>query len=333
MNQLCKPTRLGDLLVKNRLIRSATWDGLARKNGTLPQEVFQRYRELAEGDVGTIVTGLTDVSPFDSALPGSMRLSGDDALKDYQVLTELVHGYGCRILTQLNMNHYSYNSDKAIDINYMSTADISHVVDWFTQAAQRAYHAGFDGVQLHLAYNWFLSRFLNPQHNQRKDEWGNSIANRVRIVREIAQAIRAAAPTLHISAKYTFITRIDDSVNLELNAQTCHELSKVGIDSLEVLGPHGPLERGVRHLSCYEAYARAIKPVVTCPVILTGNNHDVAYLEALFNEGVFDFAGLSRALIREPTLPNRWASGDRRLAACISCNQCYKTQGKHCIYA
>jgi len=106
MKNLFDTTHLNHLELKNRLFRSATWDALANPDGTLPETVFDIYRELAQGGVAAIVTGLTDVSPYNWALAGNMRLCSETLIPDYKRLTETVHEYGCKILAQLNMDQY-----------------------------------------------------------------------------------------------------------------------------------------------------------------------------------------------------------------------------------
>lgn len=79
---------------KNRLVRSATWESLASAEGFLNDEIYSIYESLAKGGVGTIVTGLTDVSPYNWSLVGNMRLCSDFLIPDYKKLTDIAHRYG-----------------------------------------------------------------------------------------------------------------------------------------------------------------------------------------------------------------------------------------------
>ena len=106
MKTLFDKTEFCGMTVKNRFFRSATWDGLARPDGSLPEELYQIYENVAKGGVGVIVTALTDVSPYDWAIAGNMRLCSDLLIPDYKKLTELVHKYDTKIFVQLNMNNY-----------------------------------------------------------------------------------------------------------------------------------------------------------------------------------------------------------------------------------
>ena len=187
-------TKLNNLNFKNRLFRSATWDGLAKPDGALTDEIYDIYEKLADGGAGAIVTGAMDVSPYDWALIGSMRLCSDLLIPDYKKLTDIVHKYDCRIFAQLNMNEY-FRSEKRpvkVSIDKLTQEDIDDIVKLFADAAKRAKKADFDGVQIDLAYGWLLNRFINPTYNKRTDSYGETNENRVKIAIEIMENIKFA---------------------------------------------------------------------------------------------------------------------------------------------
>ena len=334
MKTIFEQTEINNLKLKNRLFRSATWDGLVKPDGTLTEEIYTIHRELAEGGVGAIVTGLTDVSPYDWALVGNMRLCSDTLIPDYKHLTDIVKSHDCRILAQLNMNNYIRAEKRLtkVDINDLTHEDIKDIINLFMQSAIRAEKAGFDGVQIHLAYGWILNRFINPTHNNRNDEYGGTPSNRARIIIEILKAIKQATPNLHIGTKFSFYDNADSSVAIDDCVAICGLLSDNGIDSIEVLGSHSPKENDPTQEACFLDLALAVKQKINTPVILTGNNHDIKNMEHLLNETGIGYFALSRPLIREPDLPKKWHSGDTAKAKCISCSKCYSTYGKRCIF-
>jgi 2,4-dienoyl-CoA reductase-like NADH-dependent reductase (Old Yellow Enzyme family) len=334
LKKIFESVELCNLNPKNRLFRSATWDGLARPDGTLPDDVYDIYRELAKGGIGVIITGLTDVSPYNWALVGNTRLCSDNLISDYKRLTDIVHEYDCKILVQLNMDEYVRADRKlaAVPIDDLTQEDIIDIVGLFSDAAIRAEKSNFDGVQLHLAYSWLLNRFINPQYNHRTDQYGGTTKNRVRIVLEIMKAIRENTSNLHIGTKFSFFDDSSGNFAVAECKEICRLLSDAGIDSIEILGGHSPKEKGTKYEACYLHLALAAKEVSAAPVILTGNNHDVDNMETLLNKQGIEFFALSRPLIREPDLPNRWQKEDRSKAKCISCSQCYTTYGKRCIF-
>ncbi|MDO4565084.1 MAG: NADH:flavin oxidoreductase [Clostridia bacterium] len=332
--EIFERTRHTNWTSKNRLVRSATWDGLASPEGFLNDEIYSIYAELAKGGVGTIVTGLTDVSPYNWALLGNMRLCSDALISDYRRLTELVHRYDCNIWSQLNMSEF-VRTDKRIapvDIDAMTVFDLQTVAELFVDAAIRAEEAEFDGVQLHLAYGWFFNRLVNPAFNHRTDNYGGTTENRTRLIKEVIGGIHARCPSLHVSAKFSFFDDDSGGFDVSEGVNICRELEKGGLNSLETIGGHSPKEKGTKYESCYLDLGLAVRSAVQLPLILTGNNHDVESMNRILNSCGIDFFGMSRPLIREPNLPARWESGDTAPASCISCSRCYTTHGKRCIF-
>ncbi len=334
MKQIFEPVYLHNMTVKNRLIRSATWESLASPEGFLNDEIYAIYEELARGGVGTIVTGLTDVSPYNWTLVGNMRLCSDTLIPDYKHLTELVHQYDCRIMPEINMDVYMRPERHIVPvaIDDMTENDMEDVKDLFVAASNRAFCAGFDGVQLHLAYQWFLSRLIDPMYNHRTDMYGGCTENRVRLIAEIINEIRAKEPSLHISAKFSFFDDENGDFNLDECIRVCVALEKAGIDSLEILGAHKAREMGTNMEGCYLDLGKSVKEAIHTPIILTGNNHDISHMEKMVAEDDMDLIGISRPLIREEDLPTRWENGSKEKAKCISCGRCYTTHGKRCIF-
>lgn len=172
---------LGGLQLKNRLIRSATWDGLAEPDGSLNEEIYRIYEELAAGGVAAIITGFTGVTENDDVLPGKMLLTDDRLIPQYKELTDRVHQQGCPIFAQLALGNY-IRDGKNLQIDDLTSEDIEELKRMFADAAERAWKAGFDGVQFHAAHEYFLSRFFSPRYNHRKDEYGGTSVRRAKIL-------------------------------------------------------------------------------------------------------------------------------------------------------
>ena len=192
------------LKMKNRLVRSATWEGIANPDGSVTEEAYEIYAELAKGGIGAIITGFTSVALHDYYFGGMMRLCDDALIPQYQKLVDIIHAEGCPVITQLALGaYYREVSGKYMQVepDDMTVDEIGFVTKQFIDAAVRAEKAGFDGVQIHAAHFFFLSRFISPAVNHRTDKYGGSLENRSRIILEIMDGIRKAAPTLHITVK------------------------------------------------------------------------------------------------------------------------------------
>ena len=181
MKNLFDSVEIGKIRLKNRLIRSATWEGIAEIDGSIGADTYEIYRELAKGGVGAIITGFTSVSAEDYYFGGMMRLCDDNLIPQYKKLVEIIHLDDCAAISQLALGAFYKNSSE-IDENSMTTADIRAVIKNFINAAIRAEKCGFDGVQIHAAHFFFLSRFISPRINDRNDEFGGSTAKRAKIL-------------------------------------------------------------------------------------------------------------------------------------------------------
>lgn len=348
MAKLFEHTQLKDLRLANRFIRSATWEGLADDNGGCTPELADRMVELARGRVGLIITGHSYVHPAGQATPRQLGVDKDEHVDGLSKMTEVVHREGGRIVMQLahgglkaepkltNPTPLGPSTGEGLVAppgKEMTAADIQQVVTAFGQAAQRAKTAGFDGVQIHAAHGYLLSQFLSPAFNQRGDEYGGTLENRVRIILEVLRSIRQA-----VGRNYPILIKINSEDFLEngLSPENFLEaaviLANAGIDAIEVSG--GTLLSGRfipfrkeitfdRDQAYFRRAARRLKKMSNIPVILIGGIRSYLLAERLVAEGVTDYIALSRPLIREPMLIKRWQSGDLRKATCISCNGCF----------
>ncbi|MCR5220448.1 MAG: hypothetical protein K6E31_05570 [bacterium] len=181
MKKVFEEVQLGKLRLKNRLIRSATWEGIALPDGGVTEEAYEIYGELARGGVGAIITGFTSVALHDYYFGGMMRLCDDALIPQYQKLTDFIHAEGIPVITQLALGAYYWEVNgkyRQVEPDEMTEDEIQFVIRQFVEAAVRAEKAGFDGVQIHAAHFFFLSRFISPAVNHRTDAWGGSLENR-----------------------------------------------------------------------------------------------------------------------------------------------------------
>lgn len=334
MKTIWDAVELPHLSLKNRIVRSATWEALARPDGTPSDEQILIYRELAANDVGLLITGFTTVSEEDRSLgDGLAHLSSDEQVAGWQALTKAVHEHGSRILVQLALGEYRRRG-RRLEPDDCSAEDLQELIQLFGKAARRAAMSGFDGIQLHGAHNFWLSRFLSPAYNHRQDEYGGAQAARSRLLLEIYRAVCTAAPQLHISAKMNCSDFFSGGLTPHQAMESCLMLAEAGIDSIEVSG-NGTSAPGIR-AGVNEAYflpfARALKERSRVPVILVGGHRSIAHMETILKETAIELLSLSRPLLCEPNLLTRWRAGDTAPSRCISCNRCYQTRGHRCFF-
>lgn len=356
MKTLFDETQLSGMKMKNRFVRSATHDGRADALGHVTEKLIGHYEELAKGGVGTIITGLTNVTDVEKIVPGQMAIYDDSFIPEYQKLTDAVHRHNVNIIVQLVCNGAQNSSTNegvlwapsAIEdeptvagATEMTKSDIQSMKDAFVDGAVRARKAGFDGVQLHVAHGYLLSRFLTPYYNRRTDEYGGSTENRARAVLEIAHGIREA-----VGPDYPVLAKIncDDFMNeqgltFEECRTVCKWLQEAGLSAIEISGGtrlSRPNEGVIRHVttateSYFKQYAAELADELDIPVISVGGHRDIRKLTDIVNQTKIQYISLCRPFIREPDLINRWTSGDMAPAKCISCTKCFGIETE-CIF-
>ena len=338
MKSIFDPIELHHLKLKNRLVRSATWEGLANPDGSIGDDIYGIYDELAKGGVGTIITGFTSVMTHDHYFEGMMRLSDDFLIPQYRRLTDIIHAQDVSVISQLALGAY-YRPDgnerfQQTEPDRMSAKDIHLVRDQFINSAVRAKEAGFDGVQIHAAHFFFLSRFISPAVNHRTDGYGGSTQNRTRLILEILQGIRESAPDLHVTVKINSSDFIRGGLEESESLAICRLLSDAGIDSIEVSG-NGTSVSGIRahrNEAYFGPFAIKLAEEVNTPVILVGGLRAMDTMNAVLNNSEIELIALSRPLLREPDLPKRLETGTRSVSKCISCNACYSSPAHRCIF-
>ena len=232
-----EPVQLKNLALKNRLVRSATWEGIAAKDGGIVENAYAIYRELAKGGVGAIITGFTSVVDSDSYFGGMMRLSLDELIPQYKKLTDIIHAENVPVIAQLALGAYYHQFMDGhflqVEPNDMTVAETKEVVQSFSHAALRAAKAGFDGVQIHAAHFFFLSRFISPAVNGRTDDYGGDPIKRSRILREILRGVKHIAPALHVTMKINSTDFNYGGLGEEESLEICRSMAAAGLDSVE----------------------------------------------------------------------------------------------------
>jgi 2,4-dienoyl-CoA reductase-like NADH-dependent reductase (Old Yellow Enzyme family) len=326
-------TRINNIKLKNRFVRSATWEGMADSTGGLTGRLFRVYEALAMGGVGLIITGATCFTKDSTSLPGMAGIYEDSVIPDYKKFTDMVHANSCPIILQLA---YAGRGGEMWNPSSLSVSDIKSVVKAFGEGALRAKQAGFDGVQVHAAHGYFLSQFLSRQNNTRQDEYGGPIENRARILLEIYDEIRSRAGNdFNIFLKINGTDAVDETEGFNACRYACMQLAAGGINAIEISGGDAELKKMLDNPykeSIFRDYAARIAEDVDVPVILVGFNRTPSIMEEILNTSKIEYFALSRPLLREPDLVNVWRDDLNKEAECISCNACFRSDGNACIF-
>lgn len=348
MSILFEPTPLGPLTLSNRIVRSATGEGMSDDEGTPRPDMIELYRRLAEGRVGLIITGHAFVSPEGRANRGMAGIWKDEQIPRWKEIVNAVHSADSKIAIQLN--HAGRQADpeaiggqpvapspvtnrtNGVTPRELRSDEIEKIIEAFAQAARRAKDAGFDGVQIHCAHGYLLSEFISPYTNRRNDEWGGTLEGRAACVLKVYERIRATVGReMLVFIKLNAVDFIEGGLTIEQSSAIAAMLKNAGIDAVEIsAGMAETSDKIVRKAilkpeqeAYFRDYARAFRKTVgDLPLMLVGGIRSKTVAEELLGSNDADFISMCRPFIREPDLVRKWMKGVSDRAECTSCNQC-----------
>ena len=359
MSRLFESTSINGMNMKNRFVRSATYEAMAESDGRVTDQLLDCMAELAQNEVGLIITGHAHVSKEGQAGPRQMGIYSDAMIDSLKQVTSTVHKNGGRVAVQLahaGKNGIGTGDDAPLapcDVfdrgvkkaSAMTVDDIERTVKAFGDAAKRAVEADFDAVQIHAAHGYLLSQFLSAYYNKRDDLYGGTLENRARFLVQVYEEIRQrVGKSFPVQIKINSEDFLQGGITVNEVIKVCRMLEERGMDAIEMSGGtfesgrYVPSRVGTSKSEEREAYyrkaAEEFKKEIKIPLVLVGGFLSFNIAEEVVTSGVADYVALSRPLIREPGLVKRWASGDRQKAACISCNKCFSTlateEALHC---
>ncbi len=313
---------------------------MADDNGQCTRRLVHLMRELAEGGVGLIITGHTYVHQNGRHSPWQLGIDRDELLPGLQSMTRAVHESGGKIAVQLGYGGAYLSKSR---LRSLSGRDIQETVLSYAQAAIRAKEAHFDAVQIFAAHGFFLSQFLCPRYNDRKDMYGGDIENRARILLEVLEAVRrAVGPDYPVLVKLNAQDFVENGLSLQEAIQVGLMLEENGIDAIELSGgllnnPNALRDnsKSEQNEAYFKEEAKKFKEKIKIPLILVGGIRSYTVARQLIEQGIADYVSMSRPFICEPDLVKRWQSGNSVKAACISCNNCVEQikagRGVSCI--
>lgn len=357
MKNLFEKTKLGNMTVKNRFVRSATWENITTEDGHMTDELYKVYEELAKGELGLIITGYANVVKEEQPNPGMMGIYNDSFIDEYKKLTHLVHKYDSKILMQIAYGgtKTTYNLGKRVIFapseipergtntlgKAMSKSEIDYIVDAFAKAGKRSKDSGFDGIEIHGAHTYLINQFLSPYYNKRDDEYGGCLENRMRFLVEIYSKMREmVGKDYPILVKLTATEFFEGGLTFEETRIICKKLEDIGVDGIEISGNiHGKAKSMVgQSFDGYEIkeegyfveYGDVISKEINIPVITVGGLKDINNIENILNKTNIDYFAVSRPLLTEPHLIKRWKDIDRNPAKCVRCSKCRTSNGNYC---
>jgi len=352
MSVLFDKVEICGIELRNRFVRSATYEGMATPDGGPSEKLAELYYELADGEIGLIITSGAQIDgykglPDIEGLPYPSAMDDDRLIDCWRPIVAGVHERGSKIAMQIVHPGRADNpglrksdpiapspvpiDDFDIMPKEMNLEEIDQMVDMFAQACRRVKEAGFDAVQLHGGHGYLISNFISPYTNVRTDKYGGNTENRARFIVEIVEKARElVGAEFPIMIKMNCDDFLEDGLKIDEAVKVAKIIVGAGIGCIEVTGGITETRRRTAKkgivLETDEAYfkehAAALKKNVSAPIILVGGLRTPKVIEKVIQDGVADLASMSRSFIREPGLVKRWKEGDLEKATCISCNKC-----------
>lgn len=352
------------MTLKNRLVRSATYEAKADEDGNPTDAYMAFYRRLAEGGVGLIVTGLTYPEKA-GKLPRSVRVDDNGCVSNLRRIAAAIHGVGNGCKVALQIGHTGRQLPHTIEretvapsailepytgrmLRELRREEIESFIDKSADAIVYAYQSGFDAAQLHAAHGWLLSSFLSPHTNRRADRYGGSTENRARIVVEILGCAEGKIEKRFlVLVKMNAWDYVPSGIELPEALDLADIFEEAGFAAMEISSgmwetitcdpetidwkavriPEARKRiRTIDDEAYHRDFARAFKNrLKRSKIMLVGGLKTPSLMEEIIESGDADLVSLSRSLIREPDLPRRWQAGATDTAACVSCNKCLET--------
>jgi NADPH2 dehydrogenase len=324
--EVLKPYTLNKITLKNRIVMPPMCMYQA-KDGFVNLFHVSHYSTRAMGNVGFIIMEATGVTPEGRITDRDLGIYRDEHIAGLKQIVDEVHRYGAKIgiqlghagrksetigLTHLAPSALAFSADY-LTPKAMSLQDIKNVIEAFKQAAIRADQAGFDAIELHGAHGYLINQFMSPLANQRSDEYGGSLENRGRFLREIVDAVSTVWP----KDKW-FIVRVsaeeyDPQGNHPQEVAQILEPIKASLDLIHV-SSGGTAPRAIAFHPLYQVgFAKTIKAILNMPVIAVGLINSPEEVESVLKE--VDLVAMGRELLRNPNWVNGVLAADDKLDA------------------
>jgi 2,4-dienoyl-CoA reductase-like NADH-dependent reductase (Old Yellow Enzyme family) len=233
----------GKMSVKNRLVRSATFELATMPDGGLTEEYLAIHQILARGGVGMIITGITGISQEGRITPAMAYTMHPDyekmLYKDAKNIEKenaklIVQLCSCGILSNPSCGKVLAPSTVG-EAKEMSLWEIDDIIEKYVEAAKVCERAGAHGIQIHAAHGFLLSQFLSPHFNHREDEYGGSIENRSRILHRIITAVKnAVSPAFAVLVKLNWSDELEDGLCLKDTIEVAKMLENSDVDGIEI---------------------------------------------------------------------------------------------------
>lgn len=342
---LFTPLQLGPYTLRNRIVLPPLTRSRSAQPGNIANELMAEYYQQ-RSSAGFMVSEGTQIEPRGQGYAWTPGIHSTEQIAGWQKVTRAVHDAGGVIFAQLwhvgRVSHTALQPEGQAPVapsaipasqvkvfietapgsgmlsepsmpRELTTAEVRELVQYYAQAARNALQAGFDGVELHCANGYLVNQFISAHSNQRSDEYGGSLDNRLRFLREITQAVAEVVGPQRLGVRFAplFSSTDEERVYLGLVEDDPQATYLAAIRHLE--------ELGIAYLSLAEAdwegaeelpesFRWAVRRAFSGRILYAGR-YDAPRAAAAIEAGWADLIGFGRSFIANPDLPTRIANG------------------------
>lgn len=342
---LFTPLQLGPYTLRNRIVLPPLTRSRSTQPGNIANELMAEYYQQ-RSSAGFMVSEGTQIEPRGQGYAWTPGIHSTEQIAGWQKVTRAVHDAGGVIFAQLwhvgRVSHTALQPEGQAPVapsaipasqvkvfietapgsgmlsepsmpRELTTAEVRELVQYYAQAARNALQAGFDGVELHCANGYLVNQFISAHSNQRGDEYGGSLDNRLRFLREITQAVAEVVGPQRLGVRFAplFSSTDEERVYLGLVEDDPQATYLAAIRHLE--------ELGIAYLSLAEAdwegaeelpesFRWAVRRAFSGRILYAGR-YDAPRAAAAIEAGWADLIGFGRSFIANPDLPTRIANG------------------------
>jgi 2,4-dienoyl-CoA reductase-like NADH-dependent reductase (Old Yellow Enzyme family) len=353
---LFKPLRIGSIVAKNRINFEPTAISCSNADGSVSELDVEVYSELAKGGYSMInIGGCTPDSKTGRVTVTGVIVDEDNMIPGMTVLADAIHKYGALAIPQIQhpgrqcpMPKGSYMStndmvvklpwsagheivfanaeEKGKEIKEMSTSEILDNIEMWSLAAWRCQQAGFDGVCLHAAHGYLMSAFLSPYLNRRIDRFGGDFENRMRYPLSVISEIKnKCGKDFPVMVRFSANEWVPGGIDTEEAKKIAVAFEQGGADALDlsqcIQETPGAGFDPMHYQEGWTLYsAKAIKPLVNIPVIISHQLRTPEFMEEVVADGIADMVGQCRQALADPYFPLKMQMGkEDKIRKCISC--------------
>ncbi len=348
MDKLFSPFTIKNISLNNRIVMPALASFLTGIDGSISDATVEHYRRRAAGGAAMIIMEACAVSPEGIVSPHQAVIYDDRFIDGLSKIARAMKAEGA--VPAIQIHHGGRQTSVKVinrtplapsplpcptihgEVEPLTIDGIQQLVQKFGDAAQRAYQAGFELIEIHGAHGYLVNQFLSQFSNIREDQYGRDVAGRTRFAGEIVEAVRKRVGSeFPIAFKISAEEYVDGGLTTEQSIEILKILVPAGIDVVQVsagndVTPEWICQPMFMEKGCLVESASQVKRALDIPVMAVGRINDPLIANEIIEQDKADLVCIGRGLLADPEMPNKAREGrSDEIRTCIACNTCMQS--------